>query len=497
MKQLTPDIEAARSRLKKHAIVPVYRKFVGDTVTPVSAYLSLSEGGEKRGFLLESVEKGDQLARYSFLGVEPRASISSRGGRLQVEGDIELPDSDDPFDAIKKITEAWDVAPLESLPSFTGGLVGYFGYETIKYIEPTVPVHSPDESVPFPDCQLYFNDTTVIFDHVERSIYLVGHLRRDSELSLEKQYEIINRRLEEWEQTLSEKPEFPAVRKSVSEEQQISSNFEKEEFKQAVKRVKEAIKAGDTFQVVLSQRFELSDENHPFNLYRSLRSLNPSPYMFYLDFEDFQLVGASPEMLVQKQGKKVYTRPIAGTRRRGKDTAEDKELAEDLLSDQKELAEHTMLVDLGRNDLGRVCKPGTVRVTDRERVEKYSHVMHIVSDVEGEIASDCDAVDVLKATFPAGTVSGAPKVRAMQIINECEPSRRGPYSGAVCFFSFNGDLNSCIIIRTIINQKEKLYVQAGAGIVADSRPAREYEETREKARALMKAVQSLPETNFL
>ncbi|MFP4687144.1 MAG: anthranilate synthase component I [bacterium] len=495
--RLNPAVDSARRRLQDYAIVPVYRKFVGDTVTPVSAYLALSDGGEKRGFLLESVEKGDQIARYSFLSVQPRAAIYLKDDQLTVEGELELPDTGDPFTSIQQLARSWDPAPSKNLPAFTGGLVGYFGYETIKYIEPTVPVHQPGAAVPFPDCCLYFVDTTVVFDHVERSIYLVGHLHRDSKLSLEEQYENINSRLDDWEEKLSRKPKVPPLSKVAAGKPEINSNFEKKDFESAVSRVKESIMAGETFQVVLSQRFELEDGNHPFNLYRSLRSLNPSPYMFYLDFEDFQLIGASPEMLVQKQGEKVYTRPIAGTRRRGRDAAEDKALAEDLLSDKKELAEHTMLVDLGRNDLGRVCKPGTVKVTERERIERYSHVMHIVSDVEGEIAEDCDAIDVLKATFPAGTVSGAPKVRAMQIINECEPSRRGPYSGAVCFFSFNGDLNSCIIIRTIINQKDKLYVQAGAGIVADSRPSREYEETREKARALMKAVQTLPTTSFL
>ncbi len=492
-----PDLKTAEKRLEEHKIVPVFKKYTADTITPVSAYLALSRGARTRGFLLESVEKGDQISRYSFLGVEPAAEIFLEDGRLNGIEDFDCSEKNDPFAALREIINGWDVAPVEQLPGYTGGLVGYIGYETINFIEPTVPVHPPSPGLDYPECYLMLVDTTVVFDHVERNVYLVGHLRR-GEGAPAKQYENIKNKLRELKNTISDRPDLPVCRPAESSSgEDVKSNFTEPEFKSAVKRVKETIRAGETFQVVISQRFELEDNNHPFNLYRHLRGLNPSPYMFYCDFEDFQLIGASPEMLVQKTGNEVHTRPIAGTRRRGKTPREDQRLAEDLLSDDKEQAEHTMLVDLGRNDLGRVCRPGSVRVTEQAQIEKYSHVMHMVSDVEGILREDCDAVDLFKAAFPAGTVSGAPKVRAMQIIHECEPDRRGPYSGAIGFFSFNGDLNSCIIIRTIIKQGSTLQVQAGAGIVADSRPAREYEETREKARALLKTVQTLPGVEFI
>ncbi len=491
-----PGLETAKKRLDKHKIVPVYKKYTADTITPVSAYLALSRGGSSRGFLLESVEKGDQISRYSFLGVRPAAELFLQDGQLHGVEDFDCQEEDDPFRALQEIINGWDVAPAEELPGYTGGLVGYVGYETINFIESTVPVHSPAEGLDYPDCYLMLVDTTVIFDHVERNVYLVGHLRRGKGTPAE-QYKNIKEKLLQLKETITDRPSLLVDRSGKEASADVKSNFTKPGFKSAVRRVKESIRAGETFQVVISQRFELEDDNHPFNLYRHLRGLNPSPYMFYCDLDDFQLIGASPEMLVQKNGRTVHTRPIAGTRRRGDTPGEDQRLAEDLLADEKEQAEHTMLVDLGRNDLGRVCRPGTVRVTEQAQIEKYSHVMHMVSDVEGILRENCDAVDLFKAAFPAGTVSGAPKVRAMQIINECEPDRRGPYSGAISFFSFNGDLNSCIIIRTIIKQDSRLQVQAGAGIVADSRPAREFEETREKARALLKTVQTLPEVDFI
>lgn len=494
---MLPDLGDVRNLLEENQIVPVYKKFTADTITPVSAYLALTRGAERRGYLLESVEKGDQISRYSFLGVEPAAEIYLKNGRLHGLENFDCSASDDPFKVLQEIINNWNVASIDELPGFTGGLVGYFGYETINFIEPTVPVHAPSQGFEYPGCHLFFVDTTVIFDHIERSVYLVGHLRRGNGKPAE-QYREVEEKLMNLKNIISDRIELPVQkRESVDIVERVSSNFSSDEYQSAVCRVKQAIQEGETFQVVISQRFELEDHNHPFNLYRRLRGLNPSPYMFYFDFEDFQLVGASPEMLVQKNGDEVHTRPIAGTRRRGKNSREDQRLAADLLNDEKEKAEHTMLVDLGRNDLGRVCRPGSVRVTEQAEIEKYSHVMHMVSDVEGIIRNDCDAVDLFRATFPAGTVSGAPKVRAMQIINECEPDRRGPYSGSVGFFSFNGDLNSCIIIRTIVKRASKLQVQAGAGIVADSKPAREYEETREKARALLKTVQSLPEVDFI
>lgn len=495
---MTPELESLKARMKPGKIYPVYKKFNADTVTPVSAYLSLTDGGEKPGFLLESVEKGDQLARYSFLGVDPRGKISSKNGELDLPDFLEVEANEDPYEAVQEIMADWDYVGASELPGFTGGLVGYFGYETIEHVEPTVPVKEPTSELFFPDCLLYYVENLLIFDHVERLVYLVGHVRSGEDHELEAQYRRVDKQLEKWRKKLSEQPPAPEiVSGSTAVSRRLSSNFAREDYLEAVEKVKSYVEAGDAFQVVISQRFELKDPNHPFNVYRRLRSLNPSPYMIYFDFEDFQLVGASPEMLVQKEDELVRTRPIAGTRRRGENSREDNRLARELGSDEKELAEHTMLVDLGRNDLGRVCKPGTVEVTEQAEIERYSHVMHLVSTVAGKIADDCDAVDVLRATFPAGTVSGAPKIRAMQIIDECEPQRRGPYSGAAGYFSFAGDLNSCIIIRTLINSGDKIYLQAGGGIVADSRPEREYEETREKARALVRALESLPEVQFL
>jgi len=495
---LTPSLDELPPSGKLDGLIPVYRKFNADTLTPVSAYLNLTDGASKPGFLLESVEKGDQLARYSFVGVEPRGTIEVKNGQVNMPNFLTPVETADPYEVVDTITEKWNYRADDALPAFTGGLVGYFGYETVHQIEPSVPVKPPTEEISFPDCLLYYVESMVIFDHVERSVYLVGHLDTRAEKAIEQQYVEIEKRLKRWREMLTKAPVAPPVKEPdqpVSE--RVRSNFKKEQYLEAVRTVQDHIRTGDAFQVVISQRFELEDPNHPFNIYRRLRSLNPSPYMIYFDFEDFQLVGASPEMLVQKEGSTVRTRPIAGTRRRGADPVEDQALARELQNDTKEQAEHTMLVDLGRNDLGRISKPGTVRVNERAVVERYSHVMHLVSDVVGEIKDDCTAVDALRATFPAGTVSGAPKVRAMQIIDGCEPDRRGPYSGAAGFFGFNGDLNTCIIIRTLINQGDKVYVQAGGGIVDDSRPGREFEETREKARALLRALETLPDTDFI
>ncbi len=495
---LKPDLSTAQSRLEDHRILPVHRTFSSDILTPVSAYLSLTEGGRRKGFLLESVEQGERIGRYTFLGTEPSGEVRVENRRVETRGDVTVPDRDDPFEGLKRLIDRWDFRSTGDLPRFTGGLVGYLGYEMIRYIEPTVPVNPPDEDCPYPDCRLLLVDRMLIFDHVERSVHLVGHLRRDHSLSVRQQYEREREHLKRWKDKLVARPDAPRIlRPDRPVQRRVQSNVDPEEFHRAVRRIKASIRAGETFQVVVSQRFQLEDPNHPFNLYRRLRSVNPSPYMFYLDFDAFQLVGSSPEVMVQKQKDTVRIRPIAGTRRRGETPEEDRSLAEELKADVKEQAEHTMLVDLGRNDIGRVCRPGSVEVTGRAFVERYSHVMHLVSNAEGTLREDKDAIDVLKAAFPAGTVTGAPKVRAMQIINDCEPDRRGPYSGAVGYVSFQGDLDTCIVIRTIVHRDGVLQVQAGAGIVADSQPEREFEETREKARALMNTIDSLPQTEFL
>ncbi|MFB6345432.1 MAG: anthranilate synthase component I [bacterium] len=494
---LNPPPERVADRLEDHYCVPVYRSFVSDTLTPVSAYLNLSRSARREGFLLESVEKGDQLARYSFLGVDPRGEVYWRNGELTTSGD-RLPDinASNPLDALRELIQRWNAPSPDELPDFTGGLVGYLGYEMVHYIENKVAVKPPTKEYDFSDLRMFLVDKMVIFDHVKRTIYLVGHLYADG--SLKEDYRRVDRELEALVEDLRAPTEAPdIVEDDRPFEDRLRSNFERQEFQEAVESTKEYIRSGDIFQAVISQRFTVSDANHPFNLYRRLRSLNPSPYMFYLDYGEYQLVGSSPEILVQKEGDKVRVRPIAGTRRRGGTPEEDKTLEQDLLSDQKELAEHTMLVDLGRNDIGRVSNPGSVTVTEQNTIERYSHVMHMVSNVEGTLKSKCDSIDVLEAAFPAGTVTGAPKVRAMQIIEELEPSRRGPYAGAVGYISFQENLDTCIVIRTILAQDDQFHVQAGAGIVADSRPDREYEETREKAQALFQAIETLPQTDFL
>lgn len=493
---LTPGLEAVREHLRSHAAVPVYRTYQNDTLTPVSAYLRLSSGAEHKGVLLESVERGEQLARYSFVGVQPRRELWMTEEGLVSDGEA-LDGDEDPFAALDDLCGDWNAPSYENLPGFTGGLVGYLGYELIRHIEPTVDVPGPDDTYPFPDLHLYLMDRLLIFDHVKRAVHLVGHVRRGFGDAAE-QYARVESELDEWVERLREPATPPDVlRPERPLQDRVSSNVGPEPFQEAVRTIKRHIRDGDVFQAVLSRRFDVQDPNHPFNLYRRLRSLNPSPYMFYLDYGERQLIGSSPEILVQKEGPTARVRPIAGTRRRGDTPAEDRELAEELLGDDKELAEHTMLVDLGRNDLGRVCRPGSVEVTDRAYIERYSHVMHMVSNVEGEIPADVSAVDLLRATFPAGTVTGAPKVRAMQILTRLEPDRRGPYAGAVGYLGFGGDMDTCITIRTLLADGDRYSVQAGAGIVADSRPAREDEETREKARALLRTLETLPETRFL
>lgn len=492
---MTPDLDAVRDHLESHAVVPVYRTYQNDTLTPVSAYLRLSKGAERKGVLLESVERGEQLARYSFVGVQPRSEVLVTEDGVEHDGSP-VP-AGDPFRAIDELSADWTTPSPEELPGFTGGLVGYLGYELVRHVEPSVNVPPPRSGDPFPDMHLYLVDRLLIFDHVKRVVHLVGHVRRGMGDPAD-QYRRIGEELDEWVRRLREPATPPPVHEPGSRlRDRLTSNYEPEAFREDVRTIKEHIRAGDVFQAVLSRRFDVEDPNHSFNLYRRLRSLNPSPYMFYLDYGDRQLIGSSPEILVQKESATARVRPIAGTRRRGETPAADRRLAEELRADDKEIAEHTMLVDLGRNDLGRVCRPGSVDVTDRAYVERYSHVMHLVSNVEGTLPEDVTAADLLRATFPAGTVTGAPKVRAMQILAELEPDRRGPYAGAVGYLGFGGDMDTCITIRTLLADGDHYSVQAGAGIVADSRPEREDEETREKARALLRTLETLPQTRFI
>jgi|Deesub1362A_J573_1020465.scaffolds.fasta_scaffold00622_12 anthranilate synthase component 1 len=463
---------------KEHSVVPLMVETLADVETPVSAFLKLA--GESPAFLLESVEKDASIGRYSLLGFSPESLISVKDGVLSVVGKENLIKKvTDPFKEVENLLPSGSTARTVPFP-FVGGIVGYLSYDLIRYYEP-LPSFSQDD-LSLPDILFMKVNTFLIFDHFTRRVAAVKAVEssEDADYYEEKKklesllISLNKRRLRECNfEKGSEKPE---------------SNFSRRDFLKGVKKIKEYIFSGHCFQVVLSQRFECGFKGDPFGVYRVLRSINPSPYMFYLKFPDLTLVGSSPEPLLRVRGKEALTRPIAGTRKRGKSEREDKVLAEELKKDEKEKAEHLMLLDLGRNDLGRVCEPGTVGVNRFSEVEKYSHVMHLVSEVRGKLRSDKTSFDALKAVFPAGTVSGAPKVRAMQIIEELEPTKRGPYAGAVGYLSYSKDLDTCITIRTLLFKGKKVYLQAGAGIVADSVPERELQETEHKVRALLSAL---------
>lgn len=483
-----PDFEQFKKLSDRGNLIPVYREFVADMETPVSAFKKIDSS--QFAFLLESVEGGEKIARYSFLGSNPDIIFSSRGRDISVtkKGKEETYSVEgNPLDELKKLMDQYRVVEVEGLPRFFGGAVGYISYDIIQYIE-DVPQLNPDD-LELPELLFMITDTILIFDHVKHTIKVVSNAHVED--GAEKAYAEATKKIDSIVSMLVKPVKDKAVepRQVVSDDEiEVRSNFEKEEFKVAVDKCKEYIRAGDIFQVVLSQRFEMDCSSEPLNIYRSLRSVNPSPYMYFLRFGDRYIVGSSPEILVRCEDNVVEVRPIAGTRPRGADEAEDKHLVEDLLGDPKECAEHIMLVDLGRNDVGRVCQFGTVHAPELMIIEKYSHVMHIVSDVVGKLQDGLTAYDAFKATFPAGTVSGAPKIRAMEIIEEFEKTRRGPYAGSVGYFSFSGNLDTAITIRTIVIANGKCYVQAGAGIVADSVPETEYEETRNKARGMLRAI---------
>ncbi len=484
--EIKPSLEEVRALARDYNLIPVYHSFISDLETPVSAFLKL--GHRDNSFLLESAEQGERIGRYSFLGCDPRAIIRFSDGELTItEEDVETVMAvDDPFRAIEDYMSRYRAPELEGLPPFIGGAVGSFGYELVRWIE-QLPPAGPDE-LGLPDMAFMVSDSIVIFDHLKHTIVLLANVFIEGDTDIEEAYEQACGRVRRLKQLLR-KPLAAAAENRRPALEEPTSNFERSGFEAAVERVKEYIFAGDAFQVVPSQRFQVDVGVSPFGIYRGLRTVNPSPYMYYINFADFALVGSSPEPLIKVDRGWVETRPIAGTRPRGATPEEDKQLADDLLADAKERAEHIMLVDLGRNDLGRVCEPGTVEVVDLMRIEYYSHVMHIVTVVVGKLRQGLKATDALRAAFPAGTVSGAPKIRAMEIINELEPSRRGPYAGAIGYLSFSGELDTCICIRTIIVKDGTAYVQAGGGVVADSVPANEYEETRNKARAMFRAIE--------
>jgi len=470
--------------------IPVSRQVFADFDTPLSVYLKVADG--PRSYLLESVQGGETWGRYSVIGLPCRTAVVVEGNEVRVLHDdqvLETVITVDPLDWIERYLDRYQVPEAARLPRFSGGLVGYFGYDTVRYIEPKLAKPNNPDILNTPDIQLLVSEEVIVFDNLSNRVTLICYADSDADDA----HEVAERRLDELQARLQNTVERPLIPVSSGHdlEDELSSNMTREDFEAAVMRAKEYIDAGDVMQVVLSQCLSIPCNSEPLDLYRVLRSLNPSPYMYFLNLGDFHIVGSSPEILTRLDGNEVTVRPIAGTRRRGLDAAEDKALEDELLADPKECAEHLMLIDLGRNDVGRVARTGTVKLTERMVVERYSHVMHIVSNVVGELRDDLTAIDVLRACFPAGTVSGAPKVRAMEIIAELEPTKRGPYAGAVGYLGWNGAMDTAIAIRTAVIKDGRFYIQVGAGIVADSDPASEWEETMNKGRALFRAISIL------
>ncbi|MEK6771743.1 MAG: anthranilate synthase component I [Pseudomonadota bacterium] len=468
--------------------IPLMREVLADLDTPLSVYRRLARG--PYSYLFESVQGGEKWGRYSIIGLPCRTLLRVQGNSIAVEKDgrvIERSDAKDPLDYVRAFQARYRMPAVAGLPRFTGGLVGYFGYEAVRFMEPRLGALDKPDEIGAPDILLMVSDEVVVFDNLQGKLYVVIHVNPE----IEGAYAKANHRLDELVARLDTAlPHGTALPTRASvREQDFVSDFTQAGFERAVKKSLEYIRAGDIMQVVLSQRLSIPYTAPPLDLYRALRTLNPSPYMYYVDLGEFQIVGSSPEILVRLEDGVVTVRPIAGTRPRGRDETEDRALEQELLADPKERAEHIMLVDLGRNDVGRVAKTGSVQVTDRMLVERYSHVMHIVSNVTGTLNDGLDAIDVLRATFPAGTVSGAPKVRAMEIINELEPVKRGVYSGAVGYIGWGGNMDTAIAIRTAVIRNGKLYIQAGAGIVADSVPVNEWNETLNKARAVFRAAE--------
>lgn len=467
--------------------IPLSREVLADLDTPLSTYLKLADA--PYSYLFESVQGGEKWGRYSIIGLPCQQVIKIYGSQIRVHQNNELIQTvikPDPLKWIAQFQATFKVPELDGLPKFNGGLVGYFGYDTVRYVETRLGEAPPNDPLGCPDILLMVSDELVVFDNLSNRLFLIVH----ADTTQENAYQHAQHRLDSLTQKLREStpktPTHTATHK-VSE-QDFISGFTHDGFISAVEKARQYITDGDIMQVVLSQRLSIPFEAAPIDLYRALRTLNPSPYMFYMNLDDFHVVGSSPEILVRMEDQEVTVRPIAGTRQRGKNEEEDLALEADLLSDPKELAEHLMLIDLGRNDIGRVSQTGTVKLTDKMVIERYSHVMHIVSNVTGKVLPDMTALDALRATFPAGTVSGAPKVRAMEIIDELEPVKRGVYAGAVGYLSWSGNMDTAIAIRTAVIKNQQLHIQAGAGIVYDSVPESEWQETMNKARAVFRAV---------
>ncbi len=483
-----PSLEQFVNLSSQGNLIPVYREILADMETPVSAFKKIDDGDTS--FLLESIEGGEKWARYSFLGSGPGRVFRTCGNRYEIidQGKvIEEGESADPIAELKRFLQPFQPVQVDGLPRFFGGAVGYLGYDMVRFVE-QLPDSNPRQIGTYDSCFL-LTRTLIIFDNMRQKIKVVSNIHlapgEDPAEAYRQGVREIDALIERLRQPLPRR-ESPAA---AGEGGELAANFTRPGFMEAVERCKEYIRAGDIFQVVLSQRFSGDLAADPFDIYRALRTINPSPYMFFLRFGDTLVVGASPEVLVRKEGDQVEVRPIAGTRPRGATAAEDHRLEEELLADPKECAEHIMLVDLGRNDLGRVCATGSVEVSELMVIERYSHVMHIVSNVRGRLGEGSDAFDVFRATFPAGTLSGAPKIRAMEIIDELEPCRREVYGGAVGYFSFSGNMDMAIAIRTLVIQGDRIFLQAGAGIVADSDPDAEFQETVNKAMGVRKAIE--------
>jgi anthranilate synthase component 1 len=485
---LQPDFKQFTRLAREATLVPVVKSVSADLLTPVSAFLAIAEK-EPHAFLLESIERGEQIGRYTFLGARPYMRVKARQGTVEIErGRRREVVRDSVFQLVKRLLREHRPATVPGLPPFTAGAVGYFAYDVVRQLE-SIGEHAKDD-LTLPDAELMFFDRLLAFDHLRHQIHIVAAADVSRE-SPRKAYDRALRDIASLERKLAAGLSPALWRKSTKSKGKLKvhAGTRREVFLRGVERCKQYIAAGDIFQVVLSQRLDFIPEVAPFDLYRSLRQVNPSPYLYFLRMGDTHILGSSPEMLVRVRGGKLEYRPIAGTHPRGRDEAEDLRLEQQMRTDEKERAEHVMLVDLGRNDLGRVSDYGSVKVKDLMYVERYSHVMHLVSALEGTLRKDLDALDAFAACFPAGTLSGAPKVRAMQIIEELEPTRRGVYGGSVLYADFAGNLDSCIGIRTLLMQGKKAYLQAGAGIVADSDPVREFQESMNKAQAVLRAVE--------
>ncbi len=485
-----PSRKAFKAKAALGNLIPVYREVLADTETAVSAFMKI--GGGEYAFLLESVQGGEKWARYSFLGRNPALVIRTKGRNAELLRAGLPPEQrriTDPLAAVKEALSDYRPVKVEGLPRFFGGMVGYLGYDTVRFFE-ALPDQTEDD-LGLPDAVFLLTDTLLILDNVSQRIQVVSNafVPNTTETAMDAAYDLALSKIDALVADLNKPLDRPVVAPVPVRPTDVKSTFSREGFCQAVLGCKDYVAAGDIIQAVLSQRLEVKTAAQPLDVYRALRIINPSPYMFFLQLGDLSLAGSSPEVLVRLEEGQIDLRPIAGTRPRGRNEAEDSALATELLDDAKERAEHIMLVDLGRNDVGRVAVTGSVEVNELMVVERYSHVMHIVSNVRGRLQQGKDAFDLLRATFPAGTVSGAPKIRAMEIIEELEPAKRGPYAGAVGYVSFSGNMDTCIVIRTILFAKERAWIQVGAGIVADSDPEREYQETLSKAAAMLRAIE--------